>query len=101
MATDTGTAGAVQVGSMFSNAEIKTYYLMALLERALPRLYHCSFAQRADIPERAGGTVEWRKFGALTAATTAITPGVTPASEATSVEYITATPSWYGSYIRF
>lgn len=101
MATDTGTAGAVQVGSMFSSTEIKVYYLMALLERALPRLYHCSFAQKADIPERAGDTVEWRRFAALTAATTALTPGVTPASEATSVTTVTATPSWYGSYIRF
>jgi N4-gp56 family major capsid protein len=101
MTTDSGTAGAVQISTAFSTTEIKTYYLLSLLERLLPSLYHCAMAQKASIPERAGGTVEWRKFAALSVATTALTPGVTPASEATSVSNITATPSWYGSYIRY
>jgi len=101
MTTDTGVTGATQIGTMFSTTEIKTYYIMALLDRALPRLYHCNFAQRADIPERAGGTAEFRKFSSLSVATTALTPGVTPTSTAAEVTNITVTPAWYGSYIRF
>lgn len=96
----TAIGTSVQTASTFATPEIKTYYEMTLLDRALPELYHCTFAKPGRIPERGGGTIEWRKFNSLSVATTPITEGVTPASTAPNIGYLTATPDWYGSYIR-
>ncbi|NIN70259.1 MAG: N4-gp56 family major capsid protein [Anaerolineae bacterium] len=96
----TASTGSVQTASDFATPEIKTFYEMELLDRALPELYHCSFTKAGRIPERAGGTIEWRKAKALPVATTPIVEGVTPESTAGDWGYVTATPNWYGSYIR-
>lgn len=100
MASASGAAGSTQTAAQLTT-EIKTYYLMTLLERALPQLYHCNFAQRATIPKGGGNTVEWRKFSALSVATTALTEGVTPASQGSTVTTLSAIPLQYGSFIRY
>jgi len=96
----TATGTSVQTATTFATPEIKEFYEMELLARALPELFHCSFAKQGRIPERAGGLIEWRKFKSLSAATTPLVEGVTPASTAPDIGYVTATPKWYGSAIR-
>jgi len=73
---------------------------MRLLTRALPRLIHGRWGVKATINKNEGNKLQWRKFGALSATTTALTEGQTPAAGSASVTKVTATPSWYGYYLR-
>jgi len=63
-------------------------------------LVHTKFAQVRDIP-RNGGTnvIKFRRYGNLSAATTALVEGVTPAGSSLSVTDVTATVAQYGDYI--
>src|SRR3990167_4842092 len=79
---------------------IKTQYERRLLVRAVPRLVH----GRWGIPARLNkyGSLEWRKYGALSAITTALTEGTTPSEQATpSLTLVTATPLFYGAWIGY
>lgn len=84
--------------------EAKTFYNRLLLERLLAYCPHLMFAdpgRRIVIPGRAGYSLEWRQFAALSAATTALTQGVTPVGTNASVSAISATPAQYGDYITY
>jgi N4-gp56 family major capsid protein len=87
--------------------EIKTHYILQLLKRALPRLIHGRYGQKATLPKRAGKTMEWRKFGELDAVTAALSEsswgygGTIPAPEDPTVTNITADPAFYGSYVEY
>jgi N4-gp56 family major capsid protein len=84
--------------------EAKTFYNRLLLERLLAYCPHLMFAdpgRRIVIPGKAGYSLEWRKFAALSAATTALTQGVTPTGSSASVSAISATPAQYGDYITY
>src|SRR5688572_19423057 len=86
---------------------IKTHYLMRLLMRAYPRLVHGRFSQKAMIPKRAGRTLEWRRYGSLPTITSALNEtawgygGTVPAPVDPAVTPLTASPSFYGSYIEY
>lgn len=81
-------------------AEINNFYSRELLERAVPLFVHTSFAQVRDIPRNYGtDTIKFRKYGALTAQTTPLTEGVTPAGKQLSTTDITAEVEWYGDFI--
>jgi N4-gp56 family major capsid protein len=85
--------------STMSNA-VKTFYDSRLLMRAIPRLVHCNFGERATLNKN--GSYEWRKYGALSAKTTALTQGTTPVEESSpSLTLVTATPSWYGAWLSY
>jgi len=79
---------------------VKTYYEKRLLTRALPRLVHNKGSMQAQW--NGYGTYEYRKFGSMSAVTTALSEGVTP-TEATipTLSTYTITPSWYGSWLRY
>jgi len=80
--------------------EVNNFYDRSLLERALPFLVHNSYAQIRDIPSKSGtNVVKFRKYGSLTATTTALSEGVTPAGNQLSVTDITATVLQYGDYV--
>lgn len=81
--------------------ENQTYYESRLLDRALPRLVHARWGQVRPIPQKSGSTVNFRKYGALSAVTSALTEGVTPDPESVTITEVTATLSWYGSFIRY
>jgi len=81
------------------STEVKTLYERRLLSRALPRLLHTRFAE-APIAISGMGNLEWRKFPSMSANTTALVEGVTPSPSSVSVTSVTATPLWYGSFIR-
>ncbi len=81
-------------------AEVNNFYDKALLERSVPFFVHTSFAQVRDIPSNSGtDTIKFRKYGSLTAQTTALTEGVTPSGKQLSVTDITAVVLRYGDYV--
>lgn len=76
------------------------FYDRTLLYRAVAYFVHTKFAQVRDIPRNGGtNTIKFRRYGNLSAATTALTEGVTPAGSSLSVTDITATVAQYGDYI--
>lgn len=81
-------------------AEVNNFYDRAMLERAVPAFIHNRFCQVRDIPANSGtNVIKFRKYGALTAQTTALSEGVTPTGSQLSVTDITATVKYYGDYV--
>lgn len=82
------------------SAEVNNFYDKTLLVRAVPSFVHNRFAQVRDIP-RMGGTnvIKFRRYGSLTANTTALSDGVTPDGTALSITDVTATVLQYGDYV--
>jgi len=80
---------------------IASYYDRLLLEREKPHLVHALFGQVRNIPVGMSNTIKFRKYGALSVNTTALTEGLTPAGTNASVTDITAVAQWYGDYIVY
>lgn len=82
------------------SAEVNNFYNRTLLDRAVALFIHTMFGQVKDIPRNAGSNViKFRRYGNLSAATTALTEGVTPAGSSLSVTDITATVAQYGDFV--
>lgn len=82
-------------------AEVNNFYDRTLLLRAIPLFVHTRWAQIRDIPRKSGTTViKFRRYGNLSAATTALTEGTTPTGSQLSVTDITATVLQYGDFIQ-
>lgn len=80
--------------------EVNNFYDRVLLERAVPAFVHTRFAQVRDIPKNSGtNVIKFRRYGSLTANTTALQEGVTPAGTSLSLTDITATVLQYGDYV--
>jgi N4-gp56 family major capsid protein len=81
-------------------AEVNVFYDKTLLMRAVPAFIHARWAQVRDIPRKAGtSTIKFRRYGNLSAATTALSEGVTPTGSSLSVTDITATVAQYGDFV--
>lgn len=81
-------------------AEVNVFYDKTLLMRAVPAFIHARWAQVRDIPRKAGtATIKFRRYGNLSAATTALSEGVTPTGSQLSVTDITATVAQYGDFV--
>jgi len=81
-------------------AEINNFYDRTLLTRAVPYFAHNKFAQVRDIPANSGtDTIKFRRYGSLTAATTALSDGVTPSGSQLSITDVTAQVDQYGDYV--
>src|SRR3712207_4315175 len=81
-------------------AEVDAAYQRTLLERVTAMFTYTKWAQVRDIQKNAGtNTVRFRRYGNLTAATTALTEGVSPSGSTLSVTDITASTSQYGDYL--
>lgn len=77
---------------------VKTQYERRLLTRAVPRLVHGRWGITARLNKF--GSYELRKYGSLSAVTSALTEGTTPAEQsAPSLTLTTITPLFYGSWI--
>lgn len=76
------------------------FYDRLLLERAQPFLMHTLFAQKRPMPRKAGTQINFRRYSALSAATTPLGEGVAPAPDQLSVTDITATTDQYGAYVE-
>lgn len=81
-------------------AEVNHFYNRTLLERSVPAFLYNRFAQVRDIPGNSGtDVINFRKYGALTAQTTALSEGVTPTGKQLSMTDITATVLQYGDFV--
>lgn len=87
-------------GTASLSPELRTYYDRNLLSRLLPRLVWALFGQPKPMPANEGQTVNFRRFSSLSAATTPLTEGVTPAGSELTVTQITVTPAQYGDFIK-
>jgi len=94
-ATATGAATAGNIPR-----EVNNFYDRALLERAVAAFVHNRFAQVRDIPANSGSNVvKFRRYGSLTATTTALTEGVSPSGSQLSITDAVATVLQYGDYV--
>jgi len=79
---------------------VKTFYERRLLMRAVPRLVHGRWGERATVNKY--NALEWRRWESLSAVVSALTEGTTPSEQsAPTVTQVTATPSWYGAWIGY
>lgn len=80
--------------------EVGNFYDRVLLEKAVPAFVHNRFAQVRDLPRNAGTVdIRFRRYGLLTAQTTALSEGVTPAGKQLSITDVNATVLQYGDYV--
>lgn len=83
-------------------AEVDAIYQRTLLLRVVSNFEYTKWAQIRDIQKGAGtNQVRFRRYGNLTAATTALTEGVTPPGSNLSVSTVEASTSQYGDYVTF
>jgi len=81
------------------SSAVNNFYDRTLLTRAIPSFIHTRWAQVRDIPRNNSEVIKFRKYASLTAATSALTEGVTPAGSQLSVTDITATVAQYGDFV--
>jgi N4-gp56 family major capsid protein len=82
--------------------EVDVVYQRTLLLRVVANFVYTKWAQIRDIQKGSGtSTVRFRRYGNLTAATTALTQGVTPAGSTLSTTFVTGTALQYGDYVTF
>lgn len=79
---------------------VRSFYDRDMLEKAKPHLVYTWYAQVRDIPQNMSKTIIFRRYGLLSAATTALTEGVTPTGSQLSKTDITTTLAWYGDFIE-
>lgn len=82
----------------------KTYYVMRFLARLHAAYLYGKFGDPANVvelPQGKGLLAEWRRWSALSPATTALTQGVTPAGSNHAVTLVTATPAQYGDFTTY
>ena len=78
---------------------VSRYLDRTLLVRAYPHFVHALWAQVRDLPRNNTNVIDFRRYGSLTAATTALTEGVTPAGSQLSITDVPATVAQYGDYV--
>ncbi len=79
--------------------QAKAFYDRRLLERALPILQMFKAGQARNIPKNGGNQVSYRRFNALSVATTALTEGVTPVGDSLTNTEVTGTVAQYGNFV--
>ena len=77
----------------------QAFYDRNLLERAVPADIHGRYGQVRPISKRNGNQIKFRRYSALSPATTPLTEGVTPAGSSLAVTDITATLAQYGDFV--
>lgn len=82
------------------SAENKTFYNRTLLERLKPNLLFHKYGQKRPIPKKEGDTVNFRRYAALPANTTALTEGVTPSGTELSISTVEGKAQQYGDYVK-
>lgn len=80
-------------------ANINSFYSRDLLLRAQPFLVHNKFGMVKDIPQGNSDIIKFRRYSNLTAATTPLVEGITPAGSQLSKTDVSATLNWYGDFI--
>ena len=81
------------------SAAVNNFYNRSLLKAARPLLVHTRWAQVRDLPRNSSSVIKFRRYGLLTANTTALSEGVTPSGTQLSVTDVSATVAQYGDFI--
>jgi N4-gp56 family major capsid protein len=97
---------STQTYAGFSAEQNQYFYSMRLLTRAVANFPHALVAQLGStpsdtVPKTKGDTINWRKFAALTAATTALSEGQTPTATDVTITSDTATVAEYGAWLQY
>jgi len=79
---------------------VAVFYDRVLLKRAQPKLIHSLFAQKKTLGSKRGNTVKFRRYAALSIATTPLTEGITPPGQKLSKTDLLATVSQYGDFVH-
>lgn len=80
-------------------SNINSFYSRDLLVRVQPLLVHNNFGMVKDIPKNNSDVIKFRRYANLTAATTPLVEGVTPAGSQLGKTDISATLNWYGDFV--
>lgn len=80
-------------------AAVNNFYDRSMLKAARPLLLHLKWGQVRDIPKGNSLVIKFRRYSLLSAATTALSEGVTPSGSQLSVTDVTATVAQYGDYV--
>ena len=88
-----GNTTKTQIGN------INSFYSRDLLIRVQPFLVHNKFGMVKDIPKGNSDIIKFRRYANLSAATTPLVEGVTPAGSQLSKTDISATLNWYGDFV--
>lgn len=93
---------STETTSTLSNV-VKTAYNRMLLENLYPNYLFGQFGDPGHMVTLPNGTttMEWRKWGNLSAATTPLTQGTTPAGSNHSVTLVTQATSQYGDFVTY
>lgn len=93
---------STETTSTLSNV-VKTTYNRTLLENLYANYVFGLFGDPGRVVTLPNGasTVEWRKWAALSAATTPLTEGTTPAGSNHTVTLVTSTTAQYGDFITY
>ena len=78
--------------------EQRSYYVARTLRRLLPYLPLLRDAMTDTIGANTGTAIQWRKWGALPAATSALTEGTPPTEGSLTVTAVTAALAQYGAF---
>ena len=78
---------------------VNNFYDRVMLKAARPLLVHTKWAQVKDIPRNNSETIKFRRYTLLSAATTALSEGVTPSGSQLAITNVTATVAQYGDYV--
>lgn len=78
---------------------VNNFYNRTMLKAARPLLVHLRWAQVKDLPRNNSETIKFRRYSLLSAATTALTEGVTPSGSQLSVTNVTAQIAQYGDFV--
>src|SRR3990167_9229046 len=81
------------------DSAVNNYFDRNLLVRAYPNFVHTRFAQVKDIPKNGSDVIKFRRYTNLTAATTALSEGVTPVGSQLAKTDVTATVLQYGDFV--
>jgi len=76
----------------------KQFHDKDLMYRAQAAQIVYEAGRKKMLPKRSGNSIGWRRFNALSVATTALNEGVTPTSTSLSMTEVTATVSQYGAF---
>lgn len=80
--------------------EVSAFYDAVLLDRVVANFEHQRWAQVRDLPMHAGSNViKFRRYGNLSAASSALTEGVSPSGSNVNVTDLQATVAQYGDFI--
>lgn len=80
-------------------AAVNNFYDRRLLLKAVPLFAHTRWAQVRDIPRNNTDVIKFRRYTLLTAATTALSEGVTPTGSTLAVTDVSATVAQYGDFV--